>query len=212
MNGQEEEKKVKLLGIVLDNRYDFADHLQYVLRSCTYKLSCLRKISRWMTQKNMKEIIQSVVLSQLYYGSEIYMRLLQVRQKAQKLLNSAARLALNRDRFANVELMLHDLAWLNLNNHYRMQILTSFRRLLRTRSSALTFSMLDTETKTSQRTRLLKTTWRHKSAKNGKVCYFQTAVRNWNSMEIGKKIFENDKDFKSWVVLTLIQQNGNANL
>ena len=103
--------------------------------------------SMYLSEKNMKLIMESIVLGQIYYGSEIYLQ--HFRTKAHKVVNSAARLVLIHYRFANCETMMQDLSWLNMNNHHRYQFLTSLRYILQTRASALTFSMLDWNTKLS---------------------------------------------------------------
>ena len=165
----------------------------------------------WLTGRNLKEIVESLVIGQLHYGSEIYLRLRKVKVRAQKILNSAARVVLGKDRFENCELMMKDLSWLNMENHHRYQILSSFRRLLRTRSAMTTFSMLDWSTKTSTRTRLLRLNWKHRK-KHGKNAYVKKAVKDWNLFKLGKEIFSSDKVFKEWFKKETIQKHGNANL
>ena len=87
-------------------------------------------MSKWLARKNLIAVVESLVLSQVFYCSEIYMRLQKVRTKVKKLVNSAARLVLSRDRYANCAKMLKDLDWLNIDNRYRIQLLISLRRLL----------------------------------------------------------------------------------
>ena len=166
------------------------DHLNHVIRSCTYKLSCLRKVSNWLNQKNLKLVVESLVLSQINYCSEIYMRLQKVRTKVQKVLNSAARLVLNRDR---------------------LQLLCSLRRLLRTKSAPKTFNLIDWSTKYGSRRRLLRLTWKWKG-KHGKNAYIQSAIREWNTLKIGTKLFHNDKHFKERISEQIQSLYGNNNL
>ena len=102
-NNKPEEEKVKLLGLWMDNKYEFTDHLNYLIQCCSYKMSCLRKVSHWLTPENLKLVVESLVISQINYCAEIYMRLLKTRNKVQKLINSAARLCLNASRYSNCE-------------------------------------------------------------------------------------------------------------
>ena len=90
-------------------------------------MASIRKIAHWLTDKNLLDVVRSLVLSHITYCSEIYLRLPKVRKKVQKILNSAARLALRRDRYANCAVMMRDLGWLNLDN----QLVVSLRRLLK---------------------------------------------------------------------------------
>ena len=211
LEGKEEVKKAKLLGVWLDSRYQFFDHLNHVIKTCTYKLTCLRKVSKWLTKKNLKAVVESLVLSQIFYCSEVYMRLQKVRTKVQKLVNSAARLVLHKDRYANCATMMKDLDWLNMDNHHRTQLLSSLRRLLRTRSAPKTFRMMDWSTNYGSRRKLLRLGWKWKG-KHGKHCYIQSAVREWNAFKLGTKVFPNDKKFKEWICQETIRLHGNQNL
>ena len=209
--GKPEEKKVKLLGVYIDNRYEFYDHVNYLVKTCSFKMSCIRRISKWLTDDNLKDVVRSLVLSHLTYCSEIYLRLPSVQSKIQKILNSAARLALRRDRYANCEVMMKDLNWLNIANHYRTQLLTSLRRILSTGSAFYTYSFIDGESRASMRTRLMKLSWKHQN-KYGKNCFIQNAVREWNAMKIGTKLFKNMEEFKDWIVKEAKSLYGNKNL
>ena len=139
------------------------------------------------------------------------MRLQKVRTKVQKLVNSAARLVLHKDRYANCATMMKDLDWLNMDNHHRTQLLISLRRLLRTRSAPKTFRMMDWSTNYGSRRRLLRLGWKWKG-KHGKHCYIQFAVREWNAFKLGTKVFPNDKKFKEWICQETIRLHGNQNL
>ena len=209
--GKPEEKKVKLLGVYIDNRYEFYDHVNYLVKTCSFKMLCIRRISKWLTNDNLKDVVRSLVLSHLTYCSEIYLRLPSVQSKIQKILNSAARLALRRDRYANCEVMMKDLNWLNIANHYRTQLLTSLRRILSTGSAFYTYSFIDGESRASMRTRLMKLSWKHQN-KYGKNCFIQNAVREWNAMKIGTKLFKNMEEFKDWIVKEAKSLYGNKNL
>ena len=63
--GKPEEKKVKLLGVYIDNRYEFYDHVNYLVKTCSFKMSCIRRISKWLTDDNLKDVVRSLVLSHL---------------------------------------------------------------------------------------------------------------------------------------------------
>ena len=210
-NGKPEEKKVKLLGIWLDSRYEFLDHVVHLVQVCSYKMSCIRKIAKWLTDDNLKDVVESLVISQITFCSEIYLRLKKVRKKVQKILNSAARLALRENRYANCEKMMDKLKWLNMDNMYLLQVLCSFRRLLGNGSSMLTYNFINWEARAGLRRRLIKLSWSNKTD-NGKYCFIQTAVRTWNSMEVGKKLFPDKKSFRDWCSQELKRLHGNPNL
>lgn len=210
-NGKPEEKKVKLLGLHVDSKYEFLDHVQHLNKVCSYKLSCIKKISKWLTNENLQEVVRSLVLSQIDYCSEIYLRLAKVRKKVQKLVNAAARVALRENRYANCEKMMKELGWLNADNNYRLQILCSLRRNLSSGTTPYTLQWIDWQTRGGIRTRLIRLSW-VKSNKHGKQCFLQAAVKLWNEMELGRKLFANYKAFKDWIHEAIIQKNGNRNL
>ena len=54
MNGKSEEKKVKFLGIWLDSRYEFDQHIKYLTQIVSYKISCLKKVANWLSDRNLK--------------------------------------------------------------------------------------------------------------------------------------------------------------
>ena len=106
---------------------------------------------------------------------------------------------------------MKDLNWLNIANHYRTQLLTSLRRILSTGSAFYTYSFIDGESRASMRTRLMKLSWKHQN-KYGKNCFIQNAVREWNAMKIGTKLFKNMEEFKDWIVKEAKSLYGNKNL
>ena len=67
-------------------------------------------------------MVESFVIGQINYCFEVYslLRLQKIiRTKIQKLVNSAARLVLEIESFANCKIMIRYLKWLNMNNNYR---------------------------------------------------------------------------------------------
>ena len=66
-NDKPEEKKVKLLGVWLDSRYEFTDHVNYLVKICSYKISSIRKVAHLLTDKNLLEVVRSFVISHLTY-------------------------------------------------------------------------------------------------------------------------------------------------
>ena len=110
MNGAKEEKKVKLLGLWVDSRYEFIDHVNHLIKVCRYKLSCVRKVANWLTDDNLQLVVTSLIISHVTFCSEIYLRLPKTQRKIQKLIYAAARVATRSDRYANCETMM-ELWW-----------------------------------------------------------------------------------------------------
>ena len=210
-NGKPAETKVKLLGLWIDSRYEFLDHVNHVVKVCSYKMSCIRKVAHWLSDKNLKQVVTSLVLSQISYCAEIYLRLPKVRTKVQKVLNSAARLALREDRYANCEKMMQKLEWLNLDNLYRQQLLCSLRRYLNSGVTEYTLQWLDWEARLGIRRRLLRISWTPEK-NHGKLSFLQAAVSLWNRTEVGRQVFTTYELFKEWIFVKLKSLYGNKNL
>ena len=215
MNGKVEERKVKLLGIWLDSKYEFDHHVKYLTQIVSYKISCLKKVANWLTDKNLRMVVSSLVLSHLTYCSEIYLRLAKTRKKVQKLLNAAARLALRETRYANCQTMMETLGWLNMDNEYYSQLLLSFRRLKTTGAGAYTLSWLDWKSRAGLRTKLTRILWKSEN-NHGRYSYLQAAVKTWNKFRAGLELSKNPdwkaKDFKEWIHVKAKNLNGNPNL
>ena len=211
LNGSPEVEKVKLLGLWVDSRYEFADHVAYLTKIVSYKLSCIRKVALWLSDENLKKVVESLVISHISYCSEIYLRTLKVRKKIQKLVNSAARVATRNNRYANCETMMNKLGWLNMNNFYQVQLLCSLRRMLGNGSSVYPQRLLDWQSRSGIRTRLLRLTWKPNN-KHGKSNFIQTAVTTWNTYKLGKQVFAKYQDFKEWICSEAKRLYGNKNL
>ena len=213
-NGKEEEQKVKLLGLWLDNRYDFADHVNYLIQCCSFKISCLRKVAPWLTDENLKLVVDSLVISQITYCAEIYLRLLKTRNKIQKLINIAARLCLRVNRYSNCERNMEQLGWLNADNLYRSLLVCSLRRFLRTEAPERTMRNINNEARAGIRLRIIHVKWIKygKDKKEfAKKSWLIMAVKTWNELAIGKERFDDDKAFKEWVHVKTISLHGNPN-
>ena len=210
IDGREEETSVKLLGLVVDNRYEFVEHANHLTKVVSYKLSCLRKVAGWLTDENLKNVVESLVLSQISYCGEIYLRLLKVRNKVQKLVNSAARLCLRTNRYSNCELNMEKLKWLNTNNLYRSLLLCSFRRLLRTESAGMTVRMINDQARAGIRLRIIHLKWKRHN-EFGKKSYIVMAIKTWNECKVGKEKFDDDRSFKDWIYAKTISLHGNPN-
>ena len=174
-------------------------------------MASIRKIAHWLTDKNLLDVVRSLVLSHITYCSEIYLRLPKVRKKVQKILNSAARLALRRDRYANCAVMMRDLGWLNLDNLYRYQLVVSLRRLLKNYKAYQTVYSLDWQSRSSIRRRVLKLTWKRKN-NHGSLLYIKAAITAWNELQLGEQLFPDEEAFKVFSKARIISLHGNDNL
>ena len=69
----EESQKVVLLGLGIDNRLTFKDHVDMFCRTANYKLHALRRIRRYLTLEKTKLLHNVFINNQFNYASVIWM-------------------------------------------------------------------------------------------------------------------------------------------
>ena len=130
VSGQPEMQSLRLLGLYIDNKLSYKTHTGIVCGRVVGKLKALEKIKRKASFKTLKEVTQSLILSTIYFCSELYLRLPENQSKTQKKLNSAMRLCLRYDDDYSVRLMLYELGWLNTPNMWRWSSIRTLKRIL----------------------------------------------------------------------------------
>ena len=118
LDGQEEEKHVKLLGLTVNDRYSFSKHALKVKSTIEYRLSCLKKILKFYDVEKKKQICQALIMSVASYGLEYYGREEHLHGHIQVSLNKVARTILDEAFDAEVKKMLQRLKWSNIKNLY----------------------------------------------------------------------------------------------
>ena len=69
----EGSQKVALLGLTIDNRLTFKDHVDMLCSTANYKLHALRWIRKYLTVEKTKLLYNAFVNSQFNYASVIWM-------------------------------------------------------------------------------------------------------------------------------------------
>jgi len=67
--------KIKYLGIIMDNKFKFREHITYVVEKCTkplYSLSKSAKISWGLRHEVLKMICEGAILPLLLYGAPVW--------------------------------------------------------------------------------------------------------------------------------------------
>ena len=65
---------MKLLGLYIDSGYNFSTHIKNMKSSVLFKISCIKKISSYLSDANVRTMVESLVLSKISYCGEIYIR------------------------------------------------------------------------------------------------------------------------------------------
>ena len=68
-----ESQKVELLGLIIDNKLTFKDHINTLCRRASYKLHALRRIRKYLTFEKAKLLCNAFINSQFNYASIIWM-------------------------------------------------------------------------------------------------------------------------------------------
>ena len=215
-SGQVESRVVCLLGLWI-YQYRFEDHTQKVLQKLRFKLSNLAKVRPYLTQSRSQQIVESLIHSTINYMGFIYLRLPLNQKKVQRLLNRASRLVLKAEPLTHVEDMQDELYWLNVDNMYKYQLITSFRRLrygeCRARVSWGNLFIRKEDGEYLYRTRNIhcRVQWT-KITSHGRNSYIYCASHMYNELELNGEYFEDDKDFKDCVKFRIFKNYPNGNL
>ena len=89
-------KYEELLGILIDHKLTFENHLLIIVQKVNQKLHVLARISKYMPRKKLKFIIKAFVSSQFAYCPLIWMFYSrQINHKINKLYERALRIVYN---------------------------------------------------------------------------------------------------------------------
>ena len=90
----EESQKVVLLGLTIDNRLTFKDHVDMLCSTANYKLHALRRIKKYLALENAKLLYTAFINSQFNLASVIwifchekdYLKIEKIQYKALKII------------------------------------------------------------------------------------------------------------------------------
>ena len=68
-----ESQNVELLGLTIDNRLTFKDHMNMLCRRASYKLHALRRIRKYLSLEKSKLLYNAFINNQFNYASIIWM-------------------------------------------------------------------------------------------------------------------------------------------
>lgn len=105
----------KYLGVVIDNKLTFKDHIEKIIKKVSSNVGLLYRLSPKLTKSARLTIYQSVIKPHLEYCSSVLFLCNNCDvNKLQVLQNKAMRIILKRNRRSNVCVMLKDLNWLSV--------------------------------------------------------------------------------------------------
>ena len=138
---QNEESFVKLLRLYIDAGYNFTTHLKNMKSSVFFKISCIKKISSYLSDANLRIMVESMVLSKISYCGEIYIgKTMEVQKQVQRLINPAARVLLRykgKDQDYATAAMMRD--WWNSTCFWVKLLVHNLRRCMQGQGTFRTF-------------------------------------------------------------------------
>ena len=143
VDGRKEAKQVKLLGITVATDYSFTAHVSNIVSRVSHRVAHVRRLQQYLSEKKLKELADTLLLSVLRYGLEVAGRDLVNLKRLQKVLNVILRLISKADKFTSVRLMQARLAVLNMRLQFHKQRTSLIRSVLTSGVSPLTLHFVD---------------------------------------------------------------------
>jgi len=107
--------KLISLGVILDSRLSFTDHMSAVSKACIYPLWALRYIRHLLTLDVVNTMACSIVRARLYYcNAHLYEALSLTVARLQRLQDLMAQVVLQQPRRTHIESLLRSLHWLSI--------------------------------------------------------------------------------------------------
>ncbi len=106
-------KTARNLGVVIDDKLNFTDHITKTARSCRFALYNIKKIRSFLSEHATQLLVQALVLSRLDYCNALLASLPVSSIKPLQLIqNAAARLIFNELKRTHVTPLFINLHWL----------------------------------------------------------------------------------------------------
>ena len=139
----EQVNSIKLLGVMLDSRLSFSNHINQIILKKGRVVGISRKCASFVARPLLCQIVQSLVLCHLEYCSVVLasaakgeLRKLQIAQ------NKAARLVLGCSTRSNINRMHDSLSWLTVENRLALNTTVMFKSVLISKTPHFLFNQI----------------------------------------------------------------------
>jgi len=114
---------VKILGLSIDDKLNWLKHLDNVTKKCNLALSPLYPLRNILSYKTKKMIVNSMVLSKLYYAACLWFdSSSHVKHKINNILRRCARFVLGKAKYDSVSHEFNnELEWLNCKYRFKFE-------------------------------------------------------------------------------------------
>ena len=195
VSGQEEAQKIRLLGVNLDKNYKFESHATQVVATVKTKVSKLSEVVKILDYPRKKKVTESVVISTISYCLAIWGSRRKLRKKVQVAMNHAVRLVLGLDDRASISDGLQTLDWLNLDNLWRLEMVTALMRVRTSKVPAIITDILTKHTSNRYLIRAdgLRSSWWPRNT-YGELAFVHQAVDAYNQLRVGQRTWFHDRE------------------
>lgn len=189
----------KDLGVIMDVHLKFDEHISKSVSSCMSKLCQINRIRHFLDQETLTLIVQSLVLSKLFYCSSVWSGTAAKNiKKLQLIQNFSARIITNTHKYDHITPVLKELKWLPVDRNL------VYRDTIQTHKCLNGLSPLYLSEKFYQRDSIHQHSTRNRNdlsipmfqTSTGQRSFHYRAVKLWNNLDNTLKSIKNIKLFK----------------
>ena len=208
-----ESTDIKLLGLTVQEGFKFNKHVEQVNAKVRVRLHEVSKIQHLLPFEMLKNIVQSLCLSKLYYGMEIYNTSQEITKKIQRIMNIALRLVCHGDMRTRVAEMLEKTGWLNASNNLIMVRMMMLRKILLTRCTRITWSLIQRGSLHQHNTRetRINLSWNPEGA-FASNSFLAWSVKKWNELKLSNWEILKKSRFKNDLWKEILKKHPNGNI
>lgn len=181
----EQVKEVKLLGITIDNKLSWVNHIENIIAKMGKILAVIRRCSIFFTQTVLKLVVQSLILSHLDYCAAVWSNATKKHlMKLQIIQNKAARLVLRCPYRTNLNTIHNKLEWLTVEDRWKSSLVRLIKNIQEQQHPVDFYHQLEQvkERETNTTRYSTKHYFRLPKAKTNYMCktVIYRAIKEWN--------------------------------
>ena len=210
-------KKVKDLGVYIDNELKMKDQINQTVNICNYHIRNIAFIRKYLDTNALKTVISNHILSRLDYCNVLYYALPKnIQKKLQRVQNRAARLIKGIKKRERITPVLIELHWLPIRARIEFKILTLTYKALKYNEPKYLRSMLQTtDSEAGVNTRNTNATNRlfqpYTNSKYGERAFKYNAPRLFNKLPLEIRTSPNIEQFKKKLKTHLFKKSYDLN-
>ena len=198
----EQVKKVKYLGVTIDENLTWNDHISMLCKNLGFKVSTLSRIKNMVTPEMLKTVYNSIIQPTIDYAITVWGNTsAENLSKIQRLQNKAARIICNNFDYINTRGidLVKQLRWMNVNERFLyFERLLMFKCIYGMAPDYLTNGIImDVEVKNvNTRTHDMDVYIPFPKNELAKRSFYYSGGKNWNNLPPKLKEITNIEQFK----------------